>query len=315
MVIVGDIGGTSTRLACAHRHATGVELDRVEIYDSRSAARFEDLLDLYINRYQVAPTSAAFGFPGPVIDRQVKTTNLPWLVSGEALEQRFGVRVLLLNDLEAAAWGLDVVPEDHRVVLQAGIPTVGNRAVIAAGTGLGEAFSLRHGNGWVICASEGGHTEFGPRDDEEIDLLRFLRQRHGHVSYERIVSGPGLVQLFEFYRAGTHFPEPWRTGEDQPAAIVRAAAEQPDSPCAKALAKFCEVYGAEAGNLALKSMAAAGVYLAGGIAAKLLTSLQHSRFLEAFRDKGRYRPLMERIPVAVVTDPYLALRGAAVALD
>ncbi|UCF66263.1 MAG: glucokinase, partial [Acidobacteriota bacterium] len=258
--------------------------------------------------------------PGPVIGSRVRTTNLPWEIDGNRLERSLGCPVVLLNDLEAAAHGVLTLGLEALVPLQSGQPdAAGHRAVIAAGTGLGQALlvhkpsSSRGGVGELVpTASEGGHTDFAPRDEEEIELWRFLRQRHGHVSYERIVSGPGLVALYEFYAARLGEGEPpWRQQTDRAQAITEAAARGVSKAAHEAVERFCSVYGAEAGNLALKTLARGGVYVAGGIAPKMLSFLQSGSFIAAFRDKGRYRDLMEQIPVLVVLDEAVNLRGAA----
>lgn len=313
MILVGDIGGTSTRLARARVVGPLIEIEAIAIYSSVSSPEgFEPLLQRYLQDHSGSIDAAAFGMPGPVANNRVQTTNLPWEVDGHSLSRSLGVPVRLLNDLAAAAYGVFVVPPHEVVTLQPGTPVTGSLAVIAAGTGLGQAVMLRHGNDLVVSASEGGHTEFGPRDEEEVELWRFLQQRYGHVSYERLVSGPGLVNLYEFYaqRASDAAP-PWQADEDRSAAVARAAQLAPNSASGLALARFCAVFGAEAGNLALKALAREGVFVAGGIARKILPFLQQSAFLSAFADKGRYAPLMRQIPVRVVTDDLLALRGAA----
>ena len=313
MILVGDIGGTSTRLARARVVGPIIEIESIAVYSSSSSPQgFEPLLQRYLREHPGSIESAAFGMPGPVADNRVVTTNLPWEVDGHRLSVSLGVPVRLLNDLEAAAHGVFVVPPHEVVTLQPGTPVRGNLAVIAAGTGLGQAIILRQGHDLVVSPSEGGHTEFGPRDEEEVALWRFLQARFGHVSYERLVSGPGLINLYEFYaqRAGDASP-PWQADEDRGAAVARAAQSSPNSTSGLALSRFCAVFGAEAGNLALKALAREGVFVAGGVAKKILPVLQSSAFLSSFADKGRYAPMMRQIPVRVVTDDLLALRGAA----
>lgn len=311
-ILVGDIGGTHTRLARAGVSKGKIGIEYVEVYPSDGASSFEDILEQYLATHPGAIQAAGFGFPGPVVERRVTTTNLPWEVDGESLESMLGAPVALCNDLEVAAHGVLAVPEEALVTLQVGVARDGNRAVIAAGTGLGEAILFRTADDWWPSASEGGHTDFAPIDEADVALWRSLRARFGHVSYERVVSGPGLVDLFGFYaeREG-EAARPWGEGED-PAAWVAAAAQAGASRAATlALDRFCQLYGAEAGNLALKALAVGGVYLAGGIAPKLRKPLQGGGFIEAFRDKGRFRGLMERMPVHIVSDEQLALRGAA----
>ena len=311
MFLVGDIGGTHARLALARAEGEGFVLGETRIFESARYSGLEPILEEYLDRRPAVERgirAAAFGLPGPVLEGRVRTTNLPWEVDARLLRRELGVAVALLNDLEAIAHGTLVVPADRVETLQEGEPARGNRAVIAAGTGLGEAALFRHGDALVPSASEGGHTEFGPRDEEEIDLLRFLLARHGHVSYERIVSGPGLVSLHAFYRervAGAGPPL------SDPAEVTHRALAGEDPAAVAALSLFCSVYGAEAGNLALKVLAREGVWVAGGIAPRILPFLRRGGFLDAFRDKGRYWELMARIPVHVVLEPAVGLLGAA----
>ena len=223
----------------------------------------------------------------------------------------------LINDLEANAWGIGALDVKDVVTLnQVKGETIGNRAVISAGTGLGEAGMYWDGKEHHIFASEGGHSDFAPRDELETDLLRYLHGKFGHVSYERIVSGPGLVNVFHFLRDTGHGKEPqWLTDEmqrtDPAAAISKAALAGKDALSEHALDLFVSVYGAEAGNLALKVMATGGVYLGGGIAPKLLSKLAGPLFMHAFVSKGRMQPLLESIPVRVITNTNAALLGAA----
>ncbi|MGD8643310.1 MAG: glucokinase [Chromatiales bacterium] len=310
--LVGDIGGTHTRLAHARHSAQGITIDALEVYPSAGSSSFEDLLQRHLERHPGPVAAAGFGFPGPVVDFSVTTTNLPWRVDGAVLENLLAAPVALCNDLEAAADGIAVVPSSALIALQPGSPRDGNRAVIAAGTGLGQAILFRVGDDWLPSASEGGHCDFAPTDEHDVELWRALRARHGHVSYERLVSGPGLVELFGFFAArGGEAPQPWQASEDGAAWVAGAAQSGSSEAAMRALDRFCRLYGAEAGNLALKSLAVGGVYLAGGIAPKLREALGGGGFIEAFHDKGRFRGLMERIPAHIVDDPLLALRGAA----
>jgi glucokinase len=310
--LVGDIGGTHTRLAHARHSPQGIAIDALEVYPSADSPSFEDLLRRHLERHPGPVAAAGFGFPGPVVDFSVTITNLPWRVEGAALENLLAAPVALCNDLEAAADGIAVVPPAALIPLQPGSPRDGNRAVIAAGTGLGQAILFRAGGDWLPSASEGGHCDFAPTDEHDVELWRALRARHGHVSYERLISGPGLVELFDFFAARRgEAPRPWQAAEDGAAWIAGAARDGGSEAATLALDRFCRLYGAEAGNLALKALAVGGVYLAGGIAPKLREALASGGFIEAFHDKGRFRGLMERIAVHIVDDPQLALRGAA----
>lgn len=316
MILVGDVGATNTRLAWAEPEGPSFALSGVRVFDSVVHSGLGPILDAFLQEEALTPEAAGFGIPGPVDEFRVRTTNLPWEIDGRDLERRLGCRVALCNDLAAAAHGVVLMNASprggDRLALQAGRPVRGNLAVIAAGTGLGESLAVWQDPGYAICASEGSHVEFGPRDEEEIELWRFFRGRYGRVSYERLASGRGLVELFEFYAARLGVAEvPWSGGEDRAGAVARAGAGGACPAASRALGKFVSVYGAEAGNLALKGLALGGVWLAGGIAPRIAPLLQQGGFLDAFRDKGRYRPVMERIPVHVVLDPHLALRGAA----
>jgi glucokinase len=263
-----------------------------------------------------------------VIEGRVRTTNLPWTVDAAALARKLGLPgVGLLNDLEANAWAVEWLPPGDLSPIQEGAPgAAGNVAVMAAGTGLGEAALVRGGGTTVSLASEGGHADFAPRQDVEVELLRHLRAKFGHVSYERVVSGPGLLNVYEFLRDSGRGEEPAWLAEDMrrtdpPAAISEAALAGKCALCELALDLFLGVYGAEAGNLALRTMATGGVYLGGGIAPKIFgrrpghDPARSSRSVEAFRqafvDKGRFGALLETIPVRVILNDKAALLGAA----
>lgn len=312
MYLVGDIGATNTRLAWAREAGEGFEIDAVAIYPSSAEAGLQPLLARFLAEHPGAPRAAGFGLPGPVRDEVVRTTNLPWVVDGRVLQQALGVPVALLNDLEVAAHGTLVLPPDAALVLQEGIAKGGARAVIAAGTGLGQAILAWDGCDWIPSPSEGGHVDFGPRDEEEVELWRFLSRRDGRASYEAIVSGPGIVALYEFYAARWGVPTPpWAEGEDRAAAVARAADAAADRAAEAAMDRFVRIYGAQAGNLALTALALGGVWIAGGVAARNVERMRRGAFLEAFRAKGRHQKMLEEIPVRLVTDRALALRGAA----
>lgn len=315
--LAGDIGGTKTRLATVEVTGTQVRIEREADYPSRDYAKFADLLGEFL--VDVEPFHhAAFGVAGPVRGRVVQTTNLPWRIDADALQRQFSfAHCTLLNDLEATAYGLPALGADDLLTLQAGAPDAsGNAAVIAAGTGLGEAGLFWDGQCHQPFATEGGHASFSPGDELEMSLLRYLQQRHQHISWERVVSGMGLLSLHEFlclYRRATvpqWLAEEMRNG-DAAAAIASAALSGRDKICIKTLDWFVRLYGAEAGNLALKMMSKGGLYLGGGIAPKILPLLQDGAFLDAFLNKGRMRPLLEAMPVKVILNDRAALFGAA----
>jgi glucokinase len=317
-VLSGDIGGTKTRLAVIAVDGIRLRTEREQSYASREYALFEDLLGDFI-RGSVAPSRAAFGIAGPVQGRVAQTTNLPWRVDADALQNKFGLgKCVLLNDLEATASSLPALGAEDMLTLQAGAPhdAGGNAAVIAAGTGLGEAGLFWNGVRHQPFATEGGHASFSPSDDTEIALLQHLQQRHAHVSWERIISGPGLVMLHEFLCLHRNVPVPdWLRLEmqqgDAAASIANAALSGRDEFCVDTLDWFARLYGAEAGNLALKVMSRGGLYLGGGIAPKILPFLKNGAFLDAFCNKGRMRPLLEAMPVKVILNDRAALYGAA----
>ena len=321
-VLSGDIGGTKTRLAIMYMDGAKLHTEREQTYASRDYSLFEELLAEFFQGAEI-PARAAFGIAGPVQGRVALTTNLPWRIDADVLQSRWDFeQCTLLNDLEATAMGLSTLNDEDLSTLHAGSPAdtrdniKGNAAVIAAGTGLGEAGLFWDGQRCHSFATEGGHVSFSPGNDLEIALLRYLQQRHGHVSWERIISGPGLVNLYEFLRQHRNVPLPeWLKDEmqqgDAAAAITAAALSGRDELCVEALDWFVRLYGAEAGNLALKVMSRGGLYLGGGIAPKILPRLKSGIFLEAFFNKGRMRPVLEAMPVKVILNDRAALYGAA----
>jgi len=316
-VISGDIGGTKTRLAVIAVAGNRLHVERENIYASRDYDVFEELLGVFLQGSDI-PARAAFGIAGPVQGRVAQTTNLPWRIDADALQTRFGFdHCALLNDLEATATGLPALNKEDLLTLHAGTPNAsGNAAVIAAGTGLGEAGLFWDGQQYHPFSTEGGHASFSPGNDLEIALLQHLQLRHEHVSWERIVSGPGLINLHEFLclRRGEALPD-WLQHEmqqgDAAAGIAEAALSERDDLCVEALDWFVRLYGAEAGNLALKVMSRGGLYLGGGIAPKILPRLQNGTFLDAFFSKGRMRPLLEAMTVSVILNDRAALYGPA----
>lgn len=318
MILAGDIGGTKTRLALFERGAGAREPLREQRFPSREHASLEEIVRAFLAAGEERPTHAAFGIAGAVVNQRVETTNLPWKVVGSAMREALdGAEVVLLNDLEATAWGLEQLASRDLETLQEGSHAHGNRALIAAGTGLGQALLLREGLRWRPSASEGGHTDFAARDALEDELLAWLRARHHRVSYERVLSGPGLENLYRFFAETGRGDEPAAfaarfAGAEDPAAEVTAAAL--DGSCERArlvLERFCAIYGAQAGNLALQGLATGGVFVGGGIAPRILPFLRGGAFVRAFTDKGRLSPLLEAIPVRVVLDDRTALWGAA----
>jgi glucokinase len=322
MILAGDIGGTHARLALFNFENGKFELVRSTIFPSQHYSGLEKIIAEFVGNAGVRPALACFGIAGPVTNGRVVASNLPWIVESDVLARELKIsKAGLINDLEATGWGIgalsagDLVPLNERSASdRAAAP--GNQAVIAAGTGLGEGGLYWDGTRHYVFASEGGHCDFAPVNEEQIELFRFLQARFGRVSYERIVSGPGLVNVFEFLRdTGKAEMPDWLAAEiagSDAAAAISAAALSGKAPIAeRALDIFVTVFAAEAGNLALKLKATGGVFLAGGIAPKILPKLRGPLFLEAFLAKGRLRPLMEIMPVQVITNDQLALLGAA----
>jgi glucokinase len=326
MILAGDVGGTSTRLALFARDGSGrLGLLAERIYPSRAHDSLDAILTLFLKEEAARPDgpagpieAASFGAAGPVRRGRCETTNLPWVIEADRLAAIVGLPAAgLINDLEANAWGLEELGPSDVLVLSPGAPGAGgNSAIIAAGTGLGEAGLFWDGRRHLPFATEGGHADFSPRNETEDDLLRYLRARFGRVSWERVVSGPGLASVYGFLRDTGRGEEPsWmaeEVGRGDPAAAITAAAREGRCPLASlAVDLFVSLYGAEAGNLALKTLATGGLYVGGGIAPRISDRLQHGGFMEAFTAKGRMRTLLESIPVRVVLNPSTALLGAA----
>ena len=317
-VLAGDIGGTNSRLALCDVAGPRVTVVAEKFYPSASFSSLSEVVRTFLATYGAGEVrSACFGLPGPVRGRLVKPTNLPWLVDADEIERELGLdAVYLINDLEANAYGLAVLdPAAVRVIKPGTAIPNGNAALIAAGTGLGEAGLAWDGNRRRPFATEGGPADFAPADAFEDELLGFLRVKFsGHVSWERVVSGPGLAAIHEFlrHRGGEALPE-WALcpASELPGRIAAHARDGSDPVATEALERFFALYGAEAGNLALKLLAIGGVYLGGGIAPKLADAFADSRFVERFVAKGRMRALLEDIPVYLVLDDRAGLWGSA----
>ena len=318
-VLAGDIGGTNSRLALyAVAGSEALTPIRSATFPSRDHGGLEEVIARFLGEAAAPVAAASFGIAGPVVDDAVITTNLPWHIRGASLRERLGTpHVRLLNDLEATAYGALVLPADQLLALNPGVARIGNRAVIAAGTGLGQALLFWDGTRHVPVATEGGHTDFAPRDEVEHELLRYLeRQYDGHVSYERTVSGHGLANIFRFLDDHCRMPVSPETRrrfehEDPAAVIGQLGVSGACGTAVAAVDRFVSIYGAQAGNLALTVMATGGVYIGGGIVNKLLPAMTSGGFVKAFKAKGRYERLMAEIPVWIIRDPDAGLHGAA----
>jgi glucokinase len=318
IVLAGDVGGTKTALALFDKTPRGVVPVRDETMPSRGFETLEAAIDKFLSGGpRFAIEAVCLGVAGPVVDGRCVATNLPWVIDERTLAASIPARqVRLLNDLEVAAHGVMSLPATEMRVLQAGIPRRGNLVLIAAGTGLGEAIVVQDGDRRIVIASEGGHADFAPRSDLEDDLLRYLRKEFGRVSLERILAGPGFLNVYKFLRDSGWAKESPEVAarlqkEDTGAVITEQALAGRDALCVKALEVFVSVYGAEAGNLALKAMAVGGVLVGGGIAPRILPALTNGNFVNAFRDKGRLAALMDAMPISVALNPRAPLLGAA----
>lgn len=317
IVLAGDVGGTKTALALFEPTPEGLRMVRDTTLPSRDFTSLELAIEQFLESGP-RPTIEAvcLGVAGPVVDGRCQATNLPWIIDERLLTYAIPSRqVKLLNDLEVAAHGVMRLPEEDLRTLQAGVPRRGNLVLIAAGTGLGEALIIRDGERRIVIPSEGGHGDLAARGDLEEDLLRYLRKEFGRVSYERVLSGAGLFNVYRFLRDTGWAKESPAVAErmrtENPSAIVtEMGLPKRDALCDKALDLFVSVYGAEAGNLALKAMAVGGVLVSGGIAPRMIERIAAGGFVAAFRDKGRLQPLMESIPITVSLNPRAPLFGA-----
>ena len=317
LVLAGDVGGTKTHLGLFRRSGTVLDPLRDRLYATAEFASLESACADFLRDAIV--DAACVGVPGAVIDDRAYASNVAWQLSSITLSRALnGVPVRLINDLAATAYGVTHLKTSEVAVLHRAEnpPAHGNIAVIAAGTGLGESALVWDKDEYHAVASEGGHADFAPHGEEQIDLLRFLESEFGHVSYERVLSGPGLSNIYRFLRARSRIDEPaWLSEQiaaaDPAAAISDAALAGRDSVCLHAVTMFCDIYGSEAANLALKMLALGGVFLGGGIAPKILPMLMQGGFMRAFLSKGRLNEILSRIEVRVVLNPAAALLGAA----
>jgi glucokinase len=332
MILAADIGGTKTNIALFAQPSSAAEADRTPVplhkaqFPSTEYPGFGAVAEVFLRDCALAPNKvkrACVGVAGPVVQGHVETPNLPWHVDARELVQTLGFQaVTLLNDLEATAERAATLSERDVFVLNTGRRPTGpltTGAVIAAGTGLGMAILHPIAGAWWPVASEGGHVDLAPRNETEFELLRFLLRRHGRVSVERVVSGPGLVAVYDFFNErGERTPNPEVRAAIQAAEITDAprivaeAALQKRCPVAdQALDQLVELYGAAAGNLALMAVATGGIFVGGGVAPKILERLRAGGFMAAFTNKGRLSPLLADIPVNVILDQDAGLLGAA----
>jgi glucokinase len=318
MILAGDVGGTKVHLALYDFIDGKLQYSRDQRFAAKNYSGLEEIVKEFLGANKI--TAACFGVPGPVRDGRLRLTNLPWTLDSRELSLNLGItHVFLINDLEANGYGVAELSADQIYTLSEGDTSqIGNRALIAAGTGLGEALLIWNGHSHTPYPSEGGHADYAPRNEDEIDLLRYLKQKYnGRVSYERVISGMGLTAIYEFLREVRGMDEPaWLTeriaaAEDPNAVITELALKAKSEICEKALDMFVSAYGAEAGNIALKLLSVGGVYIGGGIAPRILEKLKDGAFMKAFIDKGRMSQLLINMPVRIILDSSAALLGAA----
>ena len=320
MILAGDIGGTKTNLGLYKWENKTLCVIAQHQFASQEYASFMDVVEAFEALTHIDKLDAlCLGIAGPIIEGNCQTTNLPWEIKSQALQHHFNnVPVRLLNDLEATAYGMLYLDEKEFVSLNPQAKQVkGNHAVIAAGTGLGEAILYFDGAAYQPIGSEGGHTDFAPLTPQQDALLAWFRKQFPeHVSYERILSGPGVTSLYEFLKESDFAPEPSalktaQKGSDKSALISECALNLKDPLCVETLRLFTEIYAAEAGNLALKSMALGGVFIGGGIAPKILPFMKSEQFMSSFIKKGRFETLLKNMPVKIACNSETALLGAA----
>jgi glucokinase len=318
MILAGDVGGTKVQLALYDFTNGKLQYTRDERYPAKDYSGLEEIVKEFLGANKV--TAACFGVPGPVRDGRLRLTNLPWTLDSRELSVGLGIdHVFLINDLEANGYGIAELSADQIFTLGEGDPSqIGNRALVAAGTGLGEGILMWNGRIHVPFPSEGGHADYAPRNEDEIDLLRFLKQKYnGRISFERVVSGMGMSNIYEFLREVRGVEEPaWlaeriATAADPNTVITELALAAKSEICEKTLDMFVSAYGAEAGNLALKVLSVGGLYIGGGIAPRILEKLKDGTFLKAFTDKGRLSQLLVNMPVRIILESRAAMMGAA----
>jgi glucokinase len=317
MILAGDVGGTKVRLAVFEKKKEVTCVDE-EKFASRDFPDLSTLLKVFLSHeHRKNISTACLGIAGPVKEGMCKATNLPWEISAKVLQDDLHIpRVHLINDLEANAWGLNCLAPEEFFAVNVGKETKGNRALISPGTGLGEAGLYWDGATHRPFACEGGHCDFGPTNEEEVALLNYLLKKHKHVSYERILSGPGLYQIYRFLiDTGLELEDPIIAAliqqKEPQRVITEKAASGENKACIRACRLFVKLLGSEAGNLALKFLAVGGIFIGGGIAPHLTSFIQEGSFMEAFTEKGRLSSILAKIPIKVVLNEKTALLGAA----
>ncbi|HKD45324.1 MAG TPA: glucokinase [Candidatus Angelobacter sp.] len=318
MILVGDIGGTNTRIGLFDQQGDTLKLAREHIFSSREHESLNQIVAMFLREAPSTARCACFGIAGPVLNGRVTASNLAWVVDAGKLASETAIeKVWLINDLEAHAYGINDLDPADLITLNPGTPTKGNAAIVAAGTGMGEAGLFWNGKQHYAFAGEGGHADFAPGNELELALHGYLTKKFGHVSCERVISGPGIKNIYDFLRDSKIEEEPaWLKEElddvpDPAVLISRYGLEGKPPICDRTLDIFAGAYGAEAGNVALRMLAVNGVYISGGIASKTMTKIKDPLFLGRFLDKGRMRSLLENVPVKVIVNEHIGMLGAA----
>ena len=317
-ILAGDIGGTKTNLGIFTRGKKRPAVKLIETFSSRDVDGIEDIIREFITRHPAAISCACFGVAGPVIEGKVDATNLPWVLSEQSLRRQFGWnRVKLINDLSATALAIPMLKSGELSPLNH-VPSQkpGNIGLVAPGTGLGEALLICLEDRYLPIASEAGHADFAPSDEKDLDLWRYLHGIYGHVSVERVLSGQGLIDIYDWLKSGATLRESQMVraamqSSDSAKIISEHAIDGDDRLCKTALQRYCRILGAVAGNLALTGMTSGGMFLGGGIPAKILPALREGHFMASFNAKGRFASYMKKIPVWVIENDKTALLGAA----
>lgn len=314
-LLSGDIGGTKTLLRSVVARDGGIEFHHEHLYDSHQYDGLDAILKDFLERSGCRPVAACLAIAGPIVEQQVHLTNLPWVISAQAITEKFSIpAVKIVNDFEGTAASIEILPADDLITLQTGTPSSSPmRVVLGAGTGMGVAWLVKRGQYYEPLATEAGHIDFAPTSAIQIELLRYLMTRYHRVSIERLLSGQGLTHIFNFLQSkateGDHL-QSIGLNTDDGATVTRLAFEHQYPIALQALNLFAEIYGTYAGNLALAGLCRGGVYIAGGIAPRIIRILQQPSFIEAFCNKGRYSALVSEIPVYVVMNPKAGLLGA-----
>lgn len=318
MILAGDIGGTKTNLALFSKDGGGFIAKAFGTYASKNYSNLGDIVKEFLKEHAHPIENASFAIAGPVHGGVCRATNLPWVIDAKLLSKELKIKhVYLLNDLEANAHAIAILPEEQLLTVHPGRKShEANRAVISPGTGLGEAGLYWDGKTHRPFASEGGHCDFGPRTEIQLELCRYLIKKFGHASYERVISGPGLFNIYTFLKEELKRKEPeWLRKEfeiQDPAKVITLHGLDGKSElCVEALDLFSDIFASEASNCVLKFMALGGIYLGGGIPPKMLPKIKEQKFLDNFLDKGRFRALLEEVPITVILDNQASLKGAA----